>query len=80
MQHISTRIRLGGAVLLLCLTAPVAFADQVTMRIVNRADARASPIADPARTSCKPITISTMANPRDRTVPITSASVPIKRA
>lgn len=27
MQHLSTRIRLGGAILLLCLSAPVAFAD-----------------------------------------------------
>ncbi len=35
MQHISTRIRLGSAALLLCLTAPLAFADQVMMNLAT---------------------------------------------
>lgn len=35
MRQISSAIRLGGMVLFLCLTHSLAFADQVTMRIVN---------------------------------------------
>lgn len=49
MQHISIRIRLGGAALLLCLTTPLVFADTVNMKITkplyNWAGVNVSPYA-----------------------------------